>query len=35
LLHQHFQLVDLVVAGCKVAKQWWLVSKAELDWGAI
>jgi hypothetical protein len=27
LLHQHFQLVKLGVAGCKVAKQWRLVSK--------
>jgi hypothetical protein len=35
LLHQHFQLVKLDVIGCKVAKQWRLVSKAELDWGAI
>jgi hypothetical protein len=25
LLHQHFQLVKLGVAGCKVARQWWLV----------
>jgi hypothetical protein len=31
LLHQHFQLVKLGVAGCKVAKQWWLVSKGKLD----
>jgi hypothetical protein len=31
LLHQHFQLVKLGVAGCKVARQWWLVSKGELD----
>jgi hypothetical protein len=31
LLHQHFQLVKLGVAGCKVAMQWWLVSKGELD----
>jgi hypothetical protein len=35
LLHQHFQLVELGVAGCKVTKQQWLVSKDELDWGAI
>jgi hypothetical protein len=27
LLHQHFQLLKLGVAGCKVAKQWWSVSK--------
>jgi hypothetical protein len=25
LLHQHFQLVELGVAGCKVARQWRLV----------
>jgi hypothetical protein len=25
LLHQHLQLVELGVAGCKVAKQWRLV----------
>jgi hypothetical protein len=31
LLHQHFQLVKLGVAGYKVARQWWLVSKGELD----
>jgi hypothetical protein len=35
LLHQHFQLFELGVAGCKVTKQWWLVSKAKLDFGAI
>jgi hypothetical protein len=31
LLYQHLQLVQLGVAGCKVARQWWLVSKVELD----
>jgi hypothetical protein len=31
LLHQHFQPVKLGVAGCKVARQWWLVSNGELD----
>jgi hypothetical protein len=31
LLHQHFQLVKLSVAGCKIARQWRLVSKVELD----
>jgi hypothetical protein len=31
LLHQHFQLVKLGVAGCKVARQWRLVSRVELD----
>jgi hypothetical protein len=31
LLHQRFQLVNLGVAGCKVARQWWLVSNGELD----
>jgi hypothetical protein len=25
LLHQHLQLVELGIAGCKVVKQWWLV----------
>jgi hypothetical protein len=35
LLHQHFELVKLGVTGCKVAKQWRLVSKAEMNWGAI
>jgi hypothetical protein len=31
LLHQHFQLVKLGVAGYKIARQWRLVSKLELD----
>jgi hypothetical protein len=31
LLHQHFQLVKLGVTGCKVARQWLLVSKGEMD----
>jgi hypothetical protein len=31
LLHQHFQLVKLGVAGYKVARQWRLVSKVELN----
>jgi hypothetical protein len=31
LLHQRFQLVKLGVASCKFARQWWLVSKVELD----
>jgi hypothetical protein len=31
LLHQHFQLVELGIAGCKITKQWGSVSKAELD----
>jgi hypothetical protein len=31
LLHQHFQLVKLGIAGCKIARQWQLVSKIELE----
>jgi hypothetical protein len=31
LLHQHFQPVKLGIEGYKVARQWWLVSKGELD----
>jgi hypothetical protein len=31
LLQQNFQLVQVGVAGCKVARQWRLVSKVELD----
>jgi hypothetical protein len=35
LLHQHFQLVKLGIVGCKVARQWRLVSKVGLDWRSI
>jgi hypothetical protein len=35
LLHQHFQLVELDITGCKVQERRRLASKAELDQGLI